>query len=205
MTNTPTRPHGELDRRSDADLVRASIDDPAGFDEIFTRHARAIFAFACARVGPDAAEDVTAETFTTAFRIRKAFDHRATSARPWLYGIAVNTLHRHRALERRWLERQSLEQPSGAATDDDTAADDRVDAERLAPRLAIALAELSPGERDVLLLHVLADLTHDEVATILGIRRGTAKSRLSRGRARLRDAFPDLVHQLDRHATEASR
>jgi DNA-directed RNA polymerase specialized sigma24 family protein len=52
----------------------------------------------------------------------------------------------------------------------------------------------------VLLLHVLEDLTHEQVAATLGIRRGTAKSRLSRGRARIRARFPELADHLDNRA-----
>ncbi len=185
MTNAPTRPRRPVDEPSDAELLRRSLDDAAAFDALFTRHVAAIFAFACARVGPDHAEDVTSETFAAAFRSRENFDPSAESARPWLYGIAVNTLRRHAEHEVRWLHKPRHE-PVTPQGDDSTGSDDRLDAQRLAPRLARALADLSPGERDVLLLHVLADMTHEQVAKTLGIRRGTAKSRLSRGRERLR-------------------
>lgn len=55
--------------------------------------------------------------------------------------------------------------------------------------LTRALAGLSKGERDVLLLVALADLGHDEVAEALGIAYGTVGSRLSRARAKLRQAL----------------
>lgn len=196
MTNTSTRHLDPLAQSSDAEVIRRSIDDPARFDALFTRHAQAIHAFACARVGPVNAEDITAETFAAAFRSRANFDPRATSARPWLYGIAANTLRRHHEHEARWLRRQH-EHSEARVVDDPAASDDRLDAARLAPRLTAALATLSLGERDVLLLHVLSELTHQEIAQVLGIRRGTAKSRLSRGRARLRTTFPELVDHID--------
>ncbi len=185
MTNAPTRPRRPLQEPSDPELMRRALDDVTAFDVVFTRHVDAIFAFSCARVGPVHAEDVTAETFAAAFRSRHTFDLNATSARPWLFGIAANTLRRHAEHETRWLHKPRLE-PTTRDPDDATSADERLDAQRLAPRLARALADLSPGERDVLLLHVLGDLTHEQVAQALGIRRGTAKSRLSRGRERLR-------------------
>ncbi len=185
MTNTPTRPRRPVDEPTDAELMHRSLDDAAAFDAVFTRHVGAIFAFACARVGPTHAEDVASETFASAFRSRRAFDPAASSARPWLFGIAANTLRRHAEHETRWLHKPRLE-PVTRAGDDESLADNRIDAQRLAPRLARALAELNPGERDVLLLHVLADMTHEQIAQALSIRRGTAKSRLSRGRERLR-------------------
>ncbi|GCB50379.1 RNA polymerase ECF-subfamily sigma factor [Streptomyces sp. NL15-2K] len=42
------------------------------------------------RLGAGAADDITAETFLTAFRIRSRYDTTRPSARPWLYGIAGN-------------------------------------------------------------------------------------------------------------------
>ncbi len=185
MTNVPTRPRSSVDASSDAELMRRSIDDSSAFDALFARHVNAIFAFTCARVGPTHAEDVTSETFAAAFRSRASFDPTAPSALPWLFGIAANTLRRHAEHETRWLHRPRRE-PITRDGDEELTAIDRLDAQRLAPRLARALASLSPGERDVLLLHVLADMTHEQVARALGIRRGTAKSRLSRGRERLR-------------------
>jgi RNA polymerase sigma-70 factor (ECF subfamily) len=55
--------------------------------------------------------------------------------------------------------------------------------------LAVALAALSPGDRDVLLLVALAGLSHAEVAAALRIPYGTVGSRLSRARKKLRAAL----------------
>ncbi len=199
MTQTPTRMRADSDRSGDAELIQRSLDgELAAFEMLFSRHGRAIFTFACARVGPDHAEDVTAETFTAAFRSRASFDQRAASARPWLYGIAANTLRRHHELEARWVQRLRLD-PIASSGDDGYSTEERLDAKRLAPRLALALAELTPGERDVLLLVALADLSHDQIARVLDIRRGTVKSRFSRGCARIRATFPDLADHLDDH------
>ena len=66
------------------------------------------------------------------------------------------------------------------------AADERVTAAMLAPRIAGALAALNRDQRDVLLLHAWAGLSHEEIAAALGIAQGTARSRLSRARAALR-------------------
>jgi RNA polymerase sigma-70 factor (ECF subfamily) len=173
---------------TDAALLQRSGDDPRAFDAVFERHARAIFAFVAARVGPQHAEDVSAETFATAYRRRASFDPSATTARPWLYGIAANKLLHHHEAERRWLERSTLER-DGVPDDAFSEATSRVDAARVAPRLTRALANLSVGERDVLLMHVLEHMTHAEIAAALDIRPGSAKSRLSRGLARLRDAL----------------
>lgn len=171
----------------DAAAIARSIDDAGVFDAVYRRHVRAIYVYVAARVGPHHAEDVVADVFTTAFAARATFDRSATSARPWLYGIATNKLHQHRAAEVRWLHQPHL----GEADTEDAAgqSDERLDAHAIAPELAAALVHLTPAERDVLVLHVFEGLTHRKIAQALGIRRGTAKVRLHRGRERLRAAL----------------
>jgi RNA polymerase sigma-70 factor (ECF subfamily) len=84
--------------------------------------------------------------------------------------------------------------PGVTAEDLTDQATDRVLASTVQRQLAAALAALSPGDRDVLLLIALADLTHAEVATALGIPYGTVGSRLSRARRKLRAALrPDAA------------
>ena len=57
------------------------------------------------------------------------------------------------------------------------------------PQLARALIALSPGERDVVLLVVLGQLSYEEVAQAHGVSEGTVGSRLSRARKKLRNAI----------------
>jgi RNA polymerase sigma-70 factor (ECF subfamily) len=69
-----------------------------------------------------------------------------------------------------------------------------VAAESLRPRLARAIAALSRGDRDVLLLGALGDLSHEEIAQALGIPYGTVGSRLSRARKKVRSALEEDSH-----------
>jgi RNA polymerase sigma-70 factor (ECF subfamily) len=187
MTTETTR---AVRQPTDAALLARSIVEPTSFGGIYERHSTAIFRFVAIRVGREAAEDIVAETFTTAFDRRSRFDLDVASARPWLYGIAANQLKKHADAERRWLERAA----AGAIDVDrfeDLGADARVDAERMAPRLASALLALSRSERDAVVLATLEDLTMEQLAQALGIRVGAAKVRLSRGRARLRALLDD--------------
>ena len=61
-----------------------------------------------------------------------------------------------------------------------------VDAESDLGRLAGALADLKPDDRDVLLLIAWAELSYEQVAQALGIPVGTVRSRLHRVRRQLR-------------------
>jgi RNA polymerase sigma factor (sigma-70 family) len=58
-----------------------------------------------------------------------------------------------------------------------------------------ALAKLSRGDRDVLLLIAWEDLSYEEVSHALGIPLGTVRSRLHRTRIRLRQSLADIDYK----------
>jgi RNA polymerase sigma-70 factor (ECF subfamily) len=62
-----------------------------------------------------------------------------------------------------------------------------MDADALREPLFVALSDLAPGDRDVLLLLAWADLSYAEIAIALDIPVGTVRSRLHRARALLRE------------------
>src|SRR3954451_13993805 len=173
----------------DSGAISASIADPERFAEIFHRHWDEIYRYIARRLGPEAAEDVGAETFTVAFRSRGRYYTDRTDARPWLYGIATNLIRQHHRTERRRHElhaRAGTGQASASFTD---GSDARVTAQLLGPRIASVLAGLSAADRDLLLLIAWADLTYEEAAEALGVPMGTVRSRLHRVRKKIRRAF----------------
>ncbi|GAA4965442.1 hypothetical protein GCM10023334_086180 [Nonomuraea thailandensis] len=131
---------------------------------MFDRHVEQIHRYAARRLGAQAADDMPAETFLTAFRRRASYDHTRPLARPWLYGIATNLIARHRRDEERFLRALSR---TGAEPQPEPMADaviGRVAAQGEDRRLAGALMVLSSADRDVLLLVALGELTYEEVA-----------------------------------------
>lgn len=173
----------------DGELVRGSLEAPERFAELFDRYARDVHGYVARRLGAQYADDVVAETFLVAFRRRERFDASRDSARPWLYGIATNLVARHHRAEKRFLralERTGVD-PVAEAFDEGVVA--RVDAGEQQRALAGALARLSRGERDVLLLVAWGGLSYEEVARTLGIAIGTVRSRMHRGRVKVRAAL----------------
>jgi RNA polymerase sigma factor (sigma-70 family) len=165
----------------------AALED---FEAVFREHFAPVHRFIARRVGTALAEDLAAEVFATAYRRRAVYQPERGSLRSWLYGIATNVVRGHWRDEQQLLELDARVAhdwlgPLPAAQFAD-AADDRVIAATLAPRIAGALAALNREQREVLLLHAWADLSHEEIAAALGIAQGTARSRLSRARAALR-------------------
>lgn len=181
---------------SDAALVAASLDEPERFAVLFDRHAPAIHQYVARRLGRDAADDVTAETFLTAFRIRARFDPARAGVRPWLHGIAAKQIGRHRREEVKALKLLARTGHDPVADSWTDSADDRLTAEAASRPLAKALAGLSAGDRHVLLLFAWADFSYQEIAEALGIPVGTVRSRLNRARRKLRTATGETGNPL---------
>lgn len=166
--------------------IAASIATPAEFALIFDRHFDPVHSYIRRRVGESSADDLASQVFLIAFDRRARYDQARPNARPWLLGIATNLIHGKRRQEMRQLRAYGR---SGAGTDVDPleGIEARADAERLRPRLAAVLAALPKDEVDPLLLFAWAELSYEEIAEALELPVGTVKSRLSRGRRRVRE------------------
>ncbi|HWS39401.1 MAG TPA: RNA polymerase sigma factor [Actinoplanes sp.] len=167
----------------DAALIRRN------FAALFDRHAPHIHRYLARRLGDQSADDLVAETFLTAFRRRASFRADQRDARPWLYGIATHLVAQHRRDEvrRLRLHQAVVPEPDTACHADRVAAD--VTAAALRTTLTLALADLTDGDRDVLLLIVQEELSYEQVAAALDIPVGTVRSRLNRARTQLRAAL----------------
>jgi RNA polymerase sigma factor (sigma-70 family) len=172
------------------------IADPAEFETAFRQHFPPIYRFISRRVGSALAEDLAAETFAIAYRRRASFQPARGSLRSWLYGIAANLVRDHWRAEQHLLALDARLLPEVDLEDGSDAADDRVMAALLAPRLAGALGQLTRDQRDVLLLHAWVELSHEEIAAALRVAPGTVRSRLSRARALLREQLGDFDFDL---------
>jgi DNA-directed RNA polymerase specialized sigma24 family protein len=169
-----------VDELSDAQVIRASLAQPEAFKAVFERHFDAIFGYLVRRSGPDAGSDLASEVFVRAFASRARYEPTRADARPWLYGIAANLLHRQRRSETRRLRAYAR-----------TGADPlwTVVPELPDPTLAGALVAIKPDDREVLLLFAWADLDYEQIAEALSIPVGTVRSRLNRARRQLRSAL----------------
>lgn len=170
---------------SDGDVIARSVHDPEAFVTVFERHFGAIHGYLARRVGTEPADDLAAEVFAQAFRVRARYRPETDDARPWLYGIAANLLSKHRRTEVRRLKAIARTRP-GTDELDLVGAHARADAAALAPRVAAALRGMEARDREVLLLYAWAELSYAEIAAALSIPTGTVRSRLNRARARMR-------------------
>jgi RNA polymerase sigma-70 factor (ECF subfamily) len=173
----------------DAAIVLQSVTQPEAFAALFRRHSGPIGRYLARRIGPQDAQDVLADVFLEAFRQRGRYDTGKPDARPWLYGIATRRLGRYRRSELkqfRVLERTGLDPVVASFTD---VSDARVGAGQAVRMIAEVLRGLPAGHREALLLLAWTDLTYEEIAAALKVPVGTVRSRVSRARKALRDAF----------------
>jgi len=167
--------------RTDAQLLAAHHHgDGRAFAELVERHGNLLWSIAVRTVGrsQDAA-DVVQEALIAAHRRAGTFRGDA-SVRTWLQRIVVNA-----CLDR--LRRDSRRPSVVAWPEHDLPACRPDPATELATRLAVsdALAELPAEQRVAVVLVDVHGCAYAEAAEILGVPLGTAKSRCSRGRARL--------------------
>lgn len=155
---------------------------------IFDRHFDVVHGYLQRRIGPDLADELAAETFLIAFDKRARYDLARPDARPWLFGIATNLLHRHHRQELREL-RAYARSASDPILDAFDGVEARIDASGVRRQLVDALTQVPAEERDALLLFAWADFSYAEIGQALEIPVGTVRSRLSRARARLRAAL----------------
>src|SRR5204862_6813178 len=106
----------------------------------------------------------------------RRYDATREAARAWLLGIAANLLRRHWRSERRRLDAYAR---SGGRDVAELSGP-------VAAELAAAVKALPRREREPLLLLAWAELSYEEIGVALGVPIGTVRSRISRGRARLR-------------------
>jgi RNA polymerase sigma-70 factor (ECF subfamily) len=139
---------------------------------------------------PDSAADAAQDAFISSYRNLPRF--RGGSFRSWLLRIATNTCYDMlRARKRRPTasldatiadEQHGFDPPDPAESPDDVAL-----RHELGAAIQQGLALLPDEQRIVLVLSDIQGLPYGEIAEIVGANLGTIKSRLSRGRARLRD------------------
>jgi len=156
-------------------------DDRERFEWIYRENFRAVLRFAAARIDPERAKDVAAETFLVAWR---RLDAVPAEPRPWLLGVARRVIAgQFRSDMRReaLLLRLRVGLPGDAAGEADLSG---AVAER--DQVLAAFAALHERDREALRLVTWDGLSSTDAAEVLGVTRITFAVRLHRARRRLR-------------------
>jgi RNA polymerase sigma factor (sigma-70 family) len=185
------------ERGVSAEHLRSIGIDPELFEVFYREHVEEIQRFVARRIGDrERAADLTAEIFLAAIDSAHRYRPRSGAPKAWLYGIARVLVASDR--RRRGRERAREERFCGSALlDEEDAArmDARIDAAAQSRRLYAAMDRLSEGERAVLELVAIDELTVAEAAAAAGLRPVTARVRLHRARRKLRAELEAATNQ----------
>jgi len=138
----------------------------------------------------DAASDATQEAFISAFRALHSF--RGGSFKAWVLRIVVNACYDQLRKTKRQptssLDDMLMDPDHSDLLDDHSETpEEYVMRGALSAAIQAGLDSLPPDQRAVIVLSDVQELSYEEIAQATGVSLGTVKSRLSRGRARMRD------------------
>ena len=168
-------------------VARLLARDEAALQEVIRRYGAVVFGMARRVVAePSYAEEVAQDSFYALWRRPGAFDPQRGTLQAFLVGMArnkaIDLVRREEALRR---AKDSLmaeiegESAGGAETEQMSRIDERHE-------VVAALEQLSPVQREAIVLAYFGGRTYREVADELGIPEGTAKTRLRDGLTKLR-------------------
>lgn len=156
--------------------------------QLYRRHASVVYAYALRATGQgDLADEVVQETFIRAFRALPRFEGRS-AFRTWLFSIAVNCGR---------TQVQKAGRRAEAALSEDTPVEGPAPKGWLRRRLTEALAGLPDGYREVVIMHDVLEMGHEEIAEARQCSIGTSKSQLHKARAKLRTMLAPMMGGLD--------
>ena len=158
------------------------------WEDIVRTHSARVYRLAYRLTGnPHDAEDLTQEVFVRVFRSLSSYTPGTFEG--WLHRITTNlfldSARRRQRIRFEWLaddmaHRLAGSEPTPAQAFDDSHLDDDVQA---------ALKALPPEYRAAVVLCDIEGFSYEEIAATLGVKLGTVRSRIHRGRAQLRSAL----------------
>ena len=180
---------GVADReRADAPVPRAEVWTPPSWEEIVRDHSARVYRLAYRLTGNQHdAEDLTQEVFVRVFRSLSTYSPGTFEG--WLHRITTNLfldmVRRRKRIRFDALADDAHERlPGREAAPDVQLHDNGFDAD-----VQAALDALSPDFRAAVVLCDIEGLSYEEIAATLGVKLGTVRSRIHRGRAQLRAAL----------------
>ncbi len=169
-------------------ISRSKEGDLDCFNRLVEFYEREVYNLALRMLGnTQAAEDATQDTFLSAYRGIKGF--RGGSFKAWLLRIAANSCRDQlrRSRRRPFTSLDALEEDMPQLAHPGESPEDYALRMGLASEIEKGLASLPEDQRLAVILCDIQGLSYEEVSQVMGGSLGTVKSRLSRGRARLRD------------------
>lgn len=204
-----SHPTTHSDRYSDTEWVEPS-EEPQGtavfdatgdvaampsWDELVRQHADRVYRLAYRLSGSQQdAEDLTQETFIRVFR--SVHNYQPGTFEGWLHRITTN-LFLDMVRRRGRVRMEALPEDYDRVPADEPDPEQIYHDARLDPDLQAALDSLAPEFRAAVVLCDIEGLSYEEVGATLGVKLGTVRSRIHRGRQALRDYLANRSGQRD--------
>lgn len=185
---------------SDVTYRGGPVDRPT-FEHQALSHLDAVYRLAMQLArNPDDAADLVQETYLKAMRVCEVFEERGGGMRPWLFRILHNVFYSRKRRDRRAPRsaHEFLEESSQAPGPDEPLPAwnlASLDWDHVDGRMRLAIEQLRPEYRSVLLLWGVEGMKYREIAEIQGIPLGTVMSRLHRARAILAAELAGLAEE----------
>ena len=140
------------------------------------------------------ARDSVQEAYLRAFRAFGQF--RGGDGKAWLLTIVRNVCYSKLRKDRRFEPAAAFDESAHGIVDEPAEVAERLRREVSTELLQATLANLPEAMREIIVLHDLEGLAYKEIASVVGIPRGTVMSRLARARLRLqRELLQRLAHE----------
>lgn len=154
------------------------------WDALVAEHADSVYRLAFRLSGNQHdAEDLTQETFIRVFRSLK--NYRPGTFEGWLHRITTN-LFLDMVRRRSRIRMEALPEDYERVPSTTTSPEDALAEANLDPTLQRALDDLSPDFRVAVVLCDVVGMSYEEIADTLGVKMGTVRSRIHRGRSQMR-------------------
>ncbi|MBB0967999.1 RNA polymerase sigma factor SigE [Dietzia aerolata] len=160
------------------------VSDMPSWSDLVAQHGDRVYRLAF-RLSGNAhdAEDITQEAFIRVFRSLDKY--KPGTFEGWMHRIVTN-LFLDLARRRARIRFEALPEDAERVPGRERSPEQVLSEESFDPVLQTALANLSPEFRAAVVLSDIEDLSYEEVGRILGVKMGTVRSRIHRGRAALR-------------------
>ena len=189
----------EFDER---DMIeRASRGDAAAFNHLMAQHERRMYAVALRMCGNrEDAQDCLQEAMLRVYRAIGGFKGQSSFS-TWVYRITMNTCldELRRKKNRQNTSLDNLLDMGWSPADESNAPEKQAMRSELRRNLNRAIQELPEEMRSAIVLRDIRGFAYEEIADMLNVNIGTIKSRISRGREKLREKIMTNAELFDKH------
>ena len=176
----------KADENSDLCLLQSAAQgDKRSFGILYERYLDEIYRYVFFKVSnQQTAEDITEETFIRTWKSLSRIyqgDGKIDNLRAWLYGVARNLVVDFYRKNRPEIDLEATLQ-TNAQTPEETA----IEQER-SNQVRSALQKLKPDLQQIIIFYLINDLSHKEIASILGVSEGHSRILLYRALKKLKN------------------